>query len=235
MPPVTNIMTEGGSTCLVFGLNLSTSVTKGTHMICKSSCDFILCRRRAGLTSSSPQLASNTQFCSFATRNDECESYIMSLCYGFCSTCNSHARAELLHVRQSFDRARKRPDAWHIYATNCKRENITRGFAYMRGGERREADFCWHRSTRMALSHELKANSITPQTLRLSRLEKDSFRREKIQIWSIHQNNFRGEDHLPQFPQYCFSRDDQSGTNTCHVSLLGYTQCKLTEILIQQM
>ena len=52
----------------------------------------------------------------------------------------------------------------------------------MRGGERREADFCWHQSTRMAFSHELKANSITPQTLRLSRLEKDSFRQEKIQI-----------------------------------------------------
>ena len=36
--------------------NLSPRVTKGTHMICKSSCDFILCRRQAGLASSSPGL-----------------------------------------------------------------------------------------------------------------------------------------------------------------------------------
>ena len=56
------------------------------------------------------------------------------------------------------------------------------GSQYMRGGERQEADFCWHRSILMAFSHQLKANSIAPQTLQLSRLEKDSFRQEKIQI-----------------------------------------------------
>jgi hypothetical protein len=46
VPPFTNIMTEGGSTCLVLGNvncaipitpNLAGGVTKGMHMICKSS------------------------------------------------------------------------------------------------------------------------------------------------------------------------------------------------------
>ena len=101
------------------GSNLSPRVTKGTHMICKSSCDFILRWRWSDLTCPHPQLAPNTQrvnlwrvrpvwpccFCSFATRNDGCKSQLVSVLWLVPGTPYMHL-CELSDPRQSLRPAR---------------------------------------------------------------------------------------------------------------------------------
>jgi hypothetical protein len=94
------------------GSNLSACVTKGMRMICKSSRDFILCQSRAGFTSSPPgwhQTLSDPVwsccFCSFATRNDECKSQLVSVLWLVFGTPHTHI-CELSDPCQSLRRAR---------------------------------------------------------------------------------------------------------------------------------